>query len=347
MEDLQTGAAEAVTESTAAPAVETTTTEAPASMEQTMEQVWEKLNPPRENNGQFKGQPEAAPIEAAPETETTDQAQQEAPGTAQPSTEAPNAWSAEEKALWAKVPPDAQSIIARRETEAHRTITQQGQQIAQLQPVSQVLERHRDSFVRNNVTPDRGMELLLAASNALDENPAAAIQQLAQQYGVDLKQIATGEAPQSNQELVQLRQHVRQLESKLTAREQAEQQTRTHTLEQTIESFANREDVKPYYADLEAEILAQLPGIDSKLAPEKRLEAAFEKAKWAHPTVRERILSDQRKADEEKRKAENAKQVAEAKKHQTLNQKAGNGVAKVKGSMEDTMREVADRLMPG
>jgi hypothetical protein len=350
-----TGAAPAAAEQVSAPVVETPAPSAPVekpSIEDTLASVYDKLNPTRAPDGKFKGNAtaaEAAPSEAAPAQENTDQPLKEASEPAAPAIEAPNSWSAEEKGLWAKVPPEAQTIVARREAEAHRTISQQGQQIAAFRPVSEVLERHQASFQRNGVHPAQGIQYLLAASDALDENPVAAIQGLARHYGVDLAKLATGEPVDSDPRIAQLESHVRALTGHLTAREQSEQEAQKRTLVQVIENFAQSKE-RPHYAELEADILTLIPGIrdaNPGLAPERILAEAYEKAQWANPTVRQRILADQQKADEEKRKAKEAEKVKEAKKHQALNQRPGHGSSPVKGSIEDSIREVADRLMPG
>jgi hypothetical protein len=137
MGELQNGAAPAATESTPAP-VETPAAEK-ATLEDTLSAVWERHNPPRQADGKFQGkQPaEAAPEAAAPEgQESPDQPAQEVVETASPSIDAPLAWSAEEKALWAKVPPEAQAIVSRREAEAHKAITQMGERIKAHEPVA-------------------------------------------------------------------------------------------------------------------------------------------------------------------------------------------------------------------
>jgi hypothetical protein len=58
-------------------------------------------------------------------------------------------------------------------------------------------------------------------------------------------------------------------------------------------------------------------------------------------------FSERQEAEAKRAKEENARRVKEAKKFQAINQRPGHGASPVKGSIEDSIREVADRLMPG
>jgi hypothetical protein len=361
MPDELNGAAPAVTESTSAPTIlpETPTVSvessepAARSFSEIAEAVWNKHNPPREQ-GKFapRNPSEAAPETAAPETETTDQAQTTAPEQAQePAIGAPQSWSAEEKAHWAKVPPEAQSVIARRETEAHRQISQMGQQIKATEPVRSVLDQHRDYLQRIGRSPEDAMSAFFKASRHLDQDPQAAIRNLAQMYRVDLRALANGQPQQPTVPATdpRLEARLRRMEAEATNRSRAEQAQREQSVIETIEKFA-QDKSHPHFNDLEDEILAQLPGIQKlspHLSPEQQLDQAYEKAKWAHPNIRERILMDQRKADEDKRKAEHEKQIKEAKRQAAINQPSGKGSTPVKGTIRDSLERHANRLMPG
>ncbi len=311
-----------------------------------------KHNPPRENGKFAPHIPTATPLEdAAPEATVTDQAQAKAPEPApvEPAIEAPQSWSAEEKAHWAKVPPEAQSVIARRETEAHRQISQQGQQIKAHEPLRAVAEQHAEYFRRNGMKPEAALNELVRVSQYLDRDPATAIRELAQRYRVDLQQLASGQPQQQQNDYVDhaARAEVRQLKAFIAQIQSEQQGTKLQAVTTAIDKFAKDH---PYFNDLEGEIEAQVAVLQQRngngLSPEEMLSQAYDKARWANPTIRERILADQRKKDEEKAKAERETQVKDAKRFSTLNQRGTSAAAPVKGTWEDTLRSEVEKRVP-
>jgi len=357
MPDELNGAANTVTESTSAPVESTTSTPSEStssepearSFHEIAEEVWNKHNPPREA-GKFTSRNGDAPVEAAPATETPDQPTEQGTEPAAPAIDPPRSWSAEMQAKFNALPPEVRTYVAERDKETFRQISQMGAQIKAVEPVRNVLEQQRDYLQRIGRTPEDAVTQLFKASRSLDQNPAATIKWLADSYKVDLHQLALNQqqAPAVAQTDPRLEARLRRMEAEATQRTQAEQIARQQNVASTIEKYA-QDKSHPHFNDLEDEILAQIPGIQKlnpHLPPEQVLDQAYEKAKWAHPTVRQRILTDQQKADEAKRKAENAKQVAEAKRQGPLNQSSnGKGSSPVKGSIRDSLMRHADRLM--
>lgn len=352
MDEVINGAAPVVTESAPAPVV---TEQATPSMEDTMSAVWDKMNPTRDDGGKFAAttsdKPEGAETaaEVKPE-ENNDQPLDKAPEPAKPAIEAPNSWSAEMKAKFTSLPPDAQEYIAQREREAHAAITQKGEQIKAFEPIRQTLDQHREVFVKNGVSEAEGVQRLFAADRFLQEQPVEAIQWLANHYGVDLRQFSTGtqqpdQSQQPSSEVIQLRRELAEIKNSLTARERSEQQAQTATVAQAIEKFASE---NPYFAEVEEELMGLIPVIRSKepgLNHSEVLKKAYDRAVYANPDVRQRLQADQQKAAEEKRKAEEAEAVRKAKQAGGINQKSVQGTTPTKGaSMEDTMSAVYDRL---
>jgi hypothetical protein len=363
MPDELNGAAPVVTESTVAPVeapsapVESTSSEPAArSFHEIADAVWDKHNPPRDG-GKFTSRNGDAPVEAAPGTETPDQPEEQGtePGSTDqvrgPAIDPPRSWSAEMQAKFAALPPDVRQYVAERDKEVFRQVSQMGAQVKAIEPVRTVLEQHRDYLQRIGRTPEDAVTQLFKASRSLDQNPAATLKWLADAYKVDLRQLALNQqqAPAVTQTDPRLEARLRRMEAEAAQRTQAEQTAREQNIASTIEKYASDNKSHPHFNDLEDEIIRQLPGIrqsDPYLSPEQMLDQAYEKAKWAHPTVRQRILMDQQKADEAKRKAEQDKQIKEARRHGSLNQTSnGKGSTPVKGSIRDSLMRHADRLM--
>jgi hypothetical protein len=353
MDELINGAAPVVTESAPVP-VSAPVEQAAPSFEDTMSQVWDKMNPNRDDGGKFASdtpviKPEGAEVAAEVKTdENNDQPLEKAPEPAKPAIEAPNSWSAEMKAKFPNLSPDVQEYVAQREREAHQAITQKGEQVKAFEPIRQTLDQHREVFVKNGVTEAEGVQRLFAADRFLQEKPGEAIQWLANHYGVDLRQFATGNPQQDqspNGEVLQLRRELAEIKNSLTARERSEQQAQTATVAQTIDKFASE---NPYFNDVEDELMGMIPVIKSKepgLNYGEVLKKAYDRAVYANPDVRQRLQADQQKAAEDKRKVDEAEAVRKAKQAGGINQKSVQGTSPTKGAtMEDTMSAVFDRL---
>lgn len=335
------------------PVVAENPTPSAVSMEDTMSSVWDKLNPSRGDDGKFASdKPVVEGAENAAETteKKIDQPSEAAQEPVKPAIEAPNSWSAEMKAKFGALPPEAQQYIADREREAHQAITQKGEQIKAFEPIRQTLDQHREVFLKNGVTEAEGVQRLFAADRFLQERPAEAIQWLANHYGVDLRQFGTGtqqhdQSQQPSSEVIQLRRELAEIRNSLTARERNEQQAQTATVAQAIEKFASE---NPYFNDVEDELMGMIPVIRSKepgLTYSEVLKKAYDRAVYANPDVRQRLQADQQKAAEDKRKADEAEAVRKAKQAGGINQKSVQGTTPTKGaSMEETMAAVYDRL---
>ncbi len=356
MDEMINGAAPVATES--APAPVSAPQEQPAqSFEDTMSAVWDKMNPTRDDGGKFASDAPVKPEGAENAAEAkigddNDQPLEKAPEPAKPAIEAPNSWSAEMKAKFGALPPEAQEYIAQREREAHAAITQKGEQIKAFEPIRQTLDQHREVFVKNGVSEAEGVQRLFQADRFLQEQPVEAIQWLANHYGVDLRQFSTGnqqhdQSQQPSSEVIQLRRELAEIKNSLTARERKEQQAQTTTVTQAINDFASKEENK-YFDEVEEELMGLIPVIKAKepgLNYGEVLQKAYDRAVYANPDVRQRLQADQQKAAEDKRKADEAEAVRKAKQAGGINQKSVQGTSPTKGaSMEDTMSQVYDRL---
>ena len=350
------------------PAVETVSTPetpaAPPSIDDSLRGIWDKNNPKRDIlTGKFAPRT-ATPAEAAAvTTEITAEEAPAEPATDQPNEPAaettavssiapPNSWSAEKKALWANVPPDLQSYIGEREAQAHQAITRAGEQIKAFEPLARVLQQHGDTFTRNNLQPHDGVARLLAMESWLGQDPVTAVKEIAKAYGVDLTglnqqqpaQPAVGEQGTPAQdprvstvqaELAETKAELKKVTSYLTAQQREQIESSNAALARQIADFAKE---RPHFEAVRKHMGA-LMSADESLT----LEQAYDQASYAIPEIRNRILADQRKTDEDKKAKERAAQVAAAKKAGSVNVKSATGTGQAPKSMDDTLREVAAR----
>lgn len=318
-----------------------------------LQKIWDSKNPPRAEDGKFASTKEQEPGEEAEAPETEGQAPEikEPEKVESPSIEPPISWPREMKEKWSSLPPDAQELIARREGEAHSKITRLGDEVAQTRPIAQVIEQHKDVFARHGMSHDRGIALLLAAQRQLDENPVAAIADLARRAGVDLSIFANGDG-QSTQtpEIASLQAEIKNLKAELSetsgyvrSTQEREQQAKATQIEATLDNFLTGKDI----ADGDIPELAVLIQAEQQLNPGKTAEewlaSAYETFQFRRPERREAFISKQVAETEAKRQEEAAKKAAEAKKHASLNVKSSPGASSSSRTIDDDLKEIARR----
>lgn len=306
-------------------AIESLRNDAPA---ETAELVAEKpaVERARAPDGKFVAEPikDAAPVKAAaptispPVDNTAKASEQQQPNAA---NAPPVSWAADVKQLWPSLPPAIQAAVLKREAEVSSGFRQKSEEVRQYQSaLAPVAEAAR----ARGITVDQGVQSLMAAQQFLERDPAGAIAWLAQTHGVDLADLASNPpAPQqqtrSDPVYTQLAQTVSQLQ----------EQIQTQVFEKNlgaVESFAGKH---PHWADVEDQIPAlmqELRAGNANLQGAALLEAAYDRAVWLNPEVRNKVIFEQQ---------------AEAAKAQTaqLQQKAAQAnraAVSVKGSTADT-----------
>jgi len=298
-------------------------------------------------DGKFVEKPktETAPKEAAPvETDTA-----ATPPAEQPTTKPlPATWSADKRALLEKADPALRDYITLREDQMREGVaklkTEYEGKLGMLAPIAQALRPVEARLKVNNIHPAQYVANLAAADEALRTNPMQAIQEVARMYGIDLGQLQTG--AQQAQAYVDpnqaaLQQRLGQLESYLQQQQRMQNEAESSQLAARIEAFKNDpksvhfETVKPHMAKL----------IRAGLATD--LPDAYEQAVKLHPEVYAQVTQAQRAQEEAARKQEAERKAQEAKRQASVNVATKGTIGAsptTPKSLEDTMRQVADRL---
>lgn len=276
---------------------------------------------PRGPDGKFLAKdktetPEAAPEKAAPETKLPPVDNTAKPSVEQPSTAvaaAPVSWAADAKTVWATLPPAVQQAVLKREEEIANGGRQWSEEKRRYQStLAPLLEETQ----KRGISPEQGLNTLLAAQRMLDRDPSSAIAHLAQQYGVDLATLASNppaEQPRFDPMVSQLSQHVQALESQLSGFLQNQTMG-------VVEKFAADH---PHYEAVEEQIARLIPLIQQSepgLNPSDVLTKAYDQAIWLNPDVRSKLI-------EEHTKPQQQVQAVQAKA-----QKAAKAAVSVKGS---------------
>ena len=337
----------------AAPATEVTSDVAP-SMEDTLLEVWNKHHQDESSAARDAGGAGSDRHKISPD-QTAEAAREQAETTAT-AIAPPSSWTGEMKAKWASLPPEFRDLAeyaAKRDREQHDAISRAGQQIKAYEPIGKVIEQFAETFQRNNLPPAEAIGRMLTMERWLERDAKSAIAELARVYAVDLREPAgqpTG-APANGQDgtatvadprvstletvLAETQRELRQVRSHLTAQQRAEHDAREAALARQIADFAKD---KPHFAAVRRHMGA-LMAMDETLS----ISDAYEQATYAVPDIRNRILQDQRKADEDRRAQEARKKASAARTAAQVNVRSAGAAGASPKTMDDTLQEIARR----
>lgn len=253
---------------------------------------------PAADAGAEKTEGAAASAESTPATPT------------EPKTKVPQSWSAADRQLWDKVPPEVQAVIARREEEAHKGIVALGQDAAFGKKMNEAISPYLPIIRAEGGEPVRAVQDLLQTAYVLRtanaDQKVQLFRQLAGQFGVDLSAAAQA-APQVDPHVQQLEREIAQLKGHLVAGQAQQHQQVEEQAQAVIDAFAA--DPKNEFYETVKPLMGQL--LVSGQA--STMQEAYDKACWANSDVRSTLLGRQQAEAEAKRAAE-AKAKADAKR---------------------------------
>jgi hypothetical protein len=325
----------------------TGSTAATPSMDDTMRAVWNQHHqddPP----GAARDDARAAGADrqkVSPDQTAEAAREQGGPDRAEhPAIAPPFSWTGEMKAKWSSLPPEFRDLAeyaAKRDREQHDAISRAGQQIKAYEPIRGVIERFSETFRRNNLQPADAIARMLVMEQRLGHDAKSAIADIAQAYEVDLREL-TGEGAAAgtqddvlHQRLAETRRELAQVKSYLTAQQQSEAQAQEAALARQVADFAKD---KPHFEAVRRHMGA-LMSVDESLT----LDDAYERATYALPDIRNRILNEQRKADEDKRAEDARRKAADARKSAQVNVKSSGPAGATPRTIDDTLQDIARR----
>lgn len=359
------------------------TTEAPkTSMADSLSALWDETQAPpeeraekaaraRDEAGRFVKADETAPDPANPDVAPPAPAEGEAvappPVTDPPATvvAVPGHFTAEMKADFAKLPPEAQTIVSKLEQAREANYTQRTQEFSEVRKKAEDYQRQAapifdalrpyEAYL-TEVAPQIGQTIpamlngLLRVEYTLrkgsPEQKQAAVYDILTQYGVSLDPNSVNDA--QIQTISGLRNELGQLRGYLTQQQQSQvqhverqQAQQLEQLEGQIVAFAKD---KPHFDNVSQLIFSFLKGgAIPPGPPSERLQKAYDMAVYADPTTRASLELEARKVADAKRAAEVAQRTAAAKKAAAPNVRAAPPTpsSKPKG-MFDTLSEAYD-----
>lgn len=312
--------------------------------------TFRNANKEREEDGKFAAKDGKTPA-AKPEVAAEDPPQDAAPLV--PVVPPPASWKKEAAAEWAKLPPTVQQYVAQRETEAHSAISQLGQYAKNMQPIGEVIQPHVDRIRASGDNPAGYVQKLFAADQWLARDPVGAIKALAENYKVDLGALAdpfglpadphqqqlSSQLQAAWQEIEYLKQQVGDTRNRVVGREHQEYAARQSSFESTVSEFAAD---KPDFGTLADEIEHAIPAIrrsNPNLSPKEMLNEAYERARWANPTTRTKLIEAQR-AEAEKKRFEEAKTAANTARRSAAINVNGSAPVGKQMSLDDDLSSI-------
>jgi hypothetical protein len=251
--------------------------------------------------------------------ETKDEARQPEGDSSQAKVAPPEGWPSDANLAWDRLPKAAQDAL-RADLDAGRiTVGKPAMGNTAPDPVREVVKAYETEISRRGMAPEQAVRVLFEAQRALDENPVEALRQLARSYGVDPANLAPANNAQTPLQsadpvLGQLQQEVATLRGYLTQQQRIQHDSTMAEQHRIISDFASTKAADGAAAYPHFEQVRVTMGNLLQAGEAKSLKDAYDMAVWARPDLRERILADQRKAEDAKRDAESRKAAEDAKK---------------------------------
>lgn len=289
------------------PDVTETALEAAPDLDSALSAAWDELSEDSEEDDS----------ESTPDTEQADASEDQPDGTREEQA-IPAHWSAETKAKFDSLTPEARAAaldLAKSQEADYTTKTQElAEQRREVEPLQAIVANPEAKayFQSVGVTAEQAVQTLLqteyALRNGSSEQKADILQSLATQYGVPIN----GQQTPPNQEIDRLNAHIRSLETRLGSFESQNQASQQQQVLDTVSEFRDAKDaqgnpLRPYFSEVETE-MAQLITADPKLT----LEQAYNKAIRINDEVAAKIEQEkeQAKSQEKAKAAQSAKRKA-------------------------------------
>ena len=313
------------------------------TMDETIQQTLDEINSrevARDDSGRFK-KPEPEP-ETPPEVSETVELVIEQPATVPP--ELQRLGIRKEEALEIAKNPAAMNAIIRRSEEMHRGLETYREKATFGETIQNALAPYMANIQQSGMTPAVAIKSLFTAEQMLrsgsPQQKIAMLQRLANDSGIDLQQAAQAPAQSFDPVTYQLQSKLSEVDQWIAGQKQALEWQTQQSLNSEIERFKSQPD-KVHFEDVRDDMAGLL---QAGLATD--LNDAYEKAIYANPTVRAKVLAQQQEQAEAQRKAIAAQKAQAAKQASSVNvtRKGTMAAAKPVGSMEDTIRETAREL---
>jgi hypothetical protein len=220
---------------------------------------------------------------------------------------------------------EAQQWMLDRHKAMEADYTRKTQEIADFKrnwsDLDQAIQPYVEGLKQAGVTPAQYFMNLGKADQFLQQDPEAAIQWLADKYGVNLGNYGGEKTPES-QEISSLKKQINELRQGIDQDKQSQYQTEVNTQIEKIQSFMDAKDesgalMHPFAEDVINDMII-LANAQRSQGKNPDLNDLYEQAVWANPVTRDKKLTADKQAEEKKRSAEARAKAAKSKKAQKI-----------------------------
>lgn len=222
----------------------------------------------------------------------------------------PANWPQQEQEFFRKLPPALQHAYLARARHMTADYTRKTQELSQVRQHYAELDRtigpHVQKWALNGMAPAQAVQQLIALSDFATQDPAQFIQYFANLRGVDLNSLTQQkENEYVDPQVMALRQQLAGVQAHLNQTAQAQQMAFQQQQEMAqrqafavtnsaIDNFASqigpdRKPLYPYFNELEEDMAAEI-----ETGRAKTIHEAYERAKWANPFTRSKLLARSR-----------------------------------------------------
>ena len=317
----------------------------------------------RDEEGRFKPAPKEAKVkEAKPVKAEQEAAPAEKAVEARDVNRAPSTWKPTARAEWEKLPPSVRAEIHRRESDF---LSGQSQLLPDAKlgsNIRQVAEPYRMLIEAEGGTPEAAFADLLKTAAVFrvgtQQEKYQTLANIANRFGLDLRVFSQQRGAQPGQAAPRAQEFRDPRVDQILAEQQRQSQERARSeqtnAETSVTRWMNESDsqgnpLRPYVNDVTSEMSVLLPQIraqDPTLTHAQALQAAYERAIWAHPEIRALLQQKQQSELEAQRRTDNQSRVRDARRATSVNvpRRASLPATGKPGSLEETIAATAREL---
>jgi len=286
--------------------------------------------------------PAAAPAGAEPAPAPPAEGAQPAADAKAPVGDAPpDTWTAAGKAQWATLPDAVKAEVIKREGDIQRGIEQYGQMAKVGEYLAKEIQPFADLYQRNGMPADKMVGPLFNMFANLvwgtPEQKVSMFKSVAEDAGIDLSKLASGDPNAVDPRLTRLQQEVIQLRQGVQNSLGAIHQSRLAETSGKVEAFAADHAKHPYFWDVIDDMKVL---VDRGVA--QGLDDAYDKAVMNNPLTRAQEierLATEKAAQKAKEAAEKAVKVKKATAANVRSSEQGGAAPGKLGTIDDTLNE--------
>ena len=190
--------------------------------------------------------------------------------------------------IYANLPPRLQEYLTKREQLIEQRFSELSQELENLRWVEDLFKAREERLSKEGCcSPREYFEAAVHLDDEMEKNPQETIRLVAQRYGLDLPKV------EENSEVSALQQKLDHLEQRFEALDNFIASSRKNEASRLLKEFLEAKDEKgfPKYRYL-PKVLESLKNLLAQGAA-PTLEAAYEMAVWADPSLREELIASQ------------------------------------------------------